>query len=84
MKTLLQDRTIIADAVAEFIETIHQKYPGIKTKTLPPIEDEDFAIELAVPQAVSPGEVEAWSHAECIRLEDKYEVYILPLLAKNQ
>ncbi len=81
MKTLAKDNALLADAVAELIENLHQKYPGIKTKTIPQIEDEDFTIEVAVPPLFSVEEVETECHMECIRLEDKYDVYILPLVA---
>ncbi|MEK6681577.1 MAG: hypothetical protein AABY79_06385 [Nitrospirota bacterium] len=83
MKTLLQDKGLLADAVAELIESLHQKYPGIKTKTVPPIEDEDFAIEVIAPPSLSLDEVETECQKECIRLEDKYNVYILPLVVQK-
>ena len=71
MKTLLQDKGSLADAVAELIENLHQKYPGIKTKTVQPIEDEDFAIEVIAPLSFSLEEVETVCQKECIRLEGK-------------
>ena len=69
--------------MAELIENLHQKYPGIRTKTIPQIEDEDFTIEVAVSPSFSLEEVEAGCHKECIRLEDKYDVYILPLVVQK-
>ncbi len=83
MKTLLQNKGLLADAVAELIENLHQKYPGIKTKTVPPIEDEDFAIEVIAPPSFSLEEVETECQKECIMLEDKYNVYILPLVVQK-
>jgi hypothetical protein len=83
MKTLLQDKGLVADAVAELIENLHQKYPGIKTKTVPQIEEEDFAIEVVVPTSFSLEEIETETQKECIRLEDKYNVYILPLVVQK-
>jgi hypothetical protein len=77
------DKTLLADAVAELIEALHQKYPGIKTKPPPPIEDEDFTIEVEVPSQLSLEEVESECHKECIRLEDKYDIYILPLVKQK-
>ena len=71
MKTLAMGKTLLTDAVAEFIESLHQKFPGIITRKISQIEDEDFAIEVAVPSSYSLEEAEAWSHKECIRLEDK-------------
>lgn len=83
MKTLAKDKSLLADAVAELIENLHQKYPAIKTKTISQIEDEDFTIEVTVPLTLSAEEVEAGCHEECIRLEDKYDVYILPLVTSK-
>lgn len=83
MKTLVKDKSSLVDAVAELIESLHQKYPGIKTKNVQPIEDEDFAIEVIAPLAFSLEEVETECQKECIRLEDKYNVYILPLVVQK-
>lgn len=81
MKTSIIDMTLLADAVAELIENLHQRYPGIKTKTISQIEDEDFTIEVTIPPALTAEEVETGCQEECIRLEDKYDVYILPLVS---
>ncbi len=83
MKTLLKDNVLLADTVAELVENLHQKYPGIRTKPIPQIEDEDFTIEIIAPDSFSLEEVEKTSHEECIRLEDKYDVYVLPLVVKE-
>jgi len=79
----MSDKTLLADAVAELIEALHQKYPGIKTKPTPPVEDEDFTIEIEVPPQFSLEEVELESHKECIKLEDKYNIYMLPLVKRK-
>lgn len=84
MKTLTTDRTILADAVAELIGKLHHNFPGIKTKTVPSLEDEDLAIEIDVPPSFQPDDVDSWCQKECIRLEDKYDVYILPLVAQRR
>ena len=83
MKTVMSEKALLADSVAELIEALHQKYPGIKTKPTPTIEDEDFTIEIEVPPQFSLEEVELESHKECIRLEDKYNTYILPLVRRK-
>jgi len=84
MKAAISDKVLLADAVAELIENLHLKYPGIGTKPIPQIEDEDFAIEVEVPPQFSLEEVELESHKECIRLEDKYDVYILPVVMQRK
>ncbi len=83
MKAAASNKTLLADAVAELIEALHQKYPGIKTKPILPVEDEDFTIEVEVPPQLSLEEVELESHKECIRLEDKYDIYMLPLVTRK-
>jgi len=83
MKALLKDKVLLGDAIAELIENLYKNYPGIKIKTIPVIEDEDLAIEVAVPSRFSPEEVEDGCHKECIKIEDKYNVYILPLVVKQ-
>lgn len=84
MKAATNDRILLADAVAELIEALHQKYRGIKTKPTPPVEDEDFTIEIEVPPQFSLEEVESECHKECINLEDRYNVYILPLVMQRE
>ena len=83
MKAMASNSVLLADAVAELIENLHRKYPGIRTKPIPQIEDEDFTIEVNVPNSLSLEEVEAECHKECISLEDKYNVYILPLVVQK-
>lgn len=82
MKAAVSDKVLLADAVAELVEYLH-KYPGIRTRPIPPVEDEDLAIEVEVPTSLSSEAVETECHKECIRLEDKYDVYILPLVAQT-
>lgn len=82
MKAVVSDKVLLADAVAELVEYLHIKHPGIRTRPIPTIEDEDFAIEVEVQDSLSAGDVETECHKECIRLEDKYGVYILPLMVQ--
>ncbi|MBI5141360.1 MAG: hypothetical protein HZA20_04105 [Nitrospirae bacterium] len=84
MKVAVSDNLQIADAVAELVEHLHIKYPGIRTKPVPSIEDEDFALEVEVPDSYELDTVEVECHLECIALEDKYGVYILPLVKQHR
>jgi len=84
MKVAAIDTIVLADAVADLVESLHQKYPGIRTKPVPPIEDEDFALEIEAPESFSTAAVEEDCQKECIRLEDKYSVYILPLVVQKK
>ena len=84
MKTATNDRTTLADAIAELVEHLHRHFPGIKTKTVPPLEDEDIAIEIEAPPQFQSDDVEAWCQKKCISLEDKYDIYILPLVLQKR
>lgn len=83
MKAVASGSVLLADAVAELIENLHRKYPGVRTKSIPQIEDEDFTIEVNVPPSFSLEDAETECHKECIRLEDKYDVYILPMVMQK-
>jgi len=53
-------------------------YPGISIKPIPSFEDEDFTFEIAVPRDLSIDEVLKACHEECIKVEDEYDLFILP------
>lgn len=77
MKVALQEKSTLAEAVADLIEELHHKFSGIKTQSIIPYEDEDFAIEVTIPTAYNAESVEKECNEKCIELEDKYDVYIL-------
>lgn len=68
----------LAEAVAKFVDALHHLYPGINIKPIARIEDEDFTFEIAVPRELSFDEVLEACHKECIKVEDEYDLYILP------
>ena len=68
----------LAEAVAKFVDALHHMYPGIKIKPIASFEDEDFTFEIAVPKDLSIDEVMETSHKECIKVEDEYDLFILP------
>ena len=39
----------LAEAVATLVEKIHQSFPGVSTRPIPPYEDEDFTLEVRIP-----------------------------------
>lgn len=43
-----QDKRL-AEAVAVFIEAIHQEVPAAAMRPLPPYDDEDFTLEVQIP-----------------------------------
>jgi hypothetical protein len=68
----------LAEAVALFVERIHQYHPGVKTSPVSVYEDEDFAIEVLIPPELDKDEALDACLKECIRIEDQHDVYILP------
>jgi hypothetical protein len=72
------DKKKVAEAVALFVERIHQLYPGVRTVPISVYEDEDFAIEVFIPPELDKDEARDVCLKECIRIEDEHEVYILP------
>jgi hypothetical protein len=68
----------LAEAVAKFVDALHHMYPGIKIKPIASFEDEDFTFEIAVPGNLSIGEVLEACHKQCIKVEDEYDLFILP------
>ena len=68
----------LAEAVAKFVDSLHHMYPGIDIKPIAGFEDEDFTFEIAVPSGLSIDEVLEACHKECIKVEDEYDLFILP------
>ena len=68
----------LAEAATKFVDSLHHMYPGIKIKPIASFEDEDFTFEIAVPKELSLEEVLETSHKECIKMEDEFDLFILP------
>ena len=68
----------LAEAVAKFVDAIHHIYSGIKIKPIASFKDEDFTFEIAVPGDLPIDEVLEVCHKECIKVEDEYDLFILP------
>ena len=68
----------LAEAVTKFVDALHHMYPGINIKPLDSFEDEDFTFEIKVPRDLSIEEVLEACHKECIKVEDEYDLFILP------
>lgn len=68
----------LAEAVAKFVDALHHMYAGISIRPIAGIEDEDFTFEIIVPRDISIDEVLEASHKECIKVEDEYDLFILP------
>ena len=68
----------LAEAAAKFVDAVHRLYPGINVRPIASFEDEDFTFEVAVPKNLSVDEVLEACHRECIKVEDEYDLFILP------
>jgi len=68
----------LAEAVAKFVDALHHIYPGIDVRPISNFEDEDFTFQIAVPGDLSIEEVLEACHKECIKVEDEYDLFILP------
>jgi hypothetical protein len=68
----------LAKAVAKFVNAVHRLYPGINVRPIASFEDEDFTFEVAIPKDLSVDEVLEACHKECIKVEDEYDLFILP------
>ena len=68
----------LAEAVTELVDFLHHKFPGITIKSIPKYEDEDFTFEITIPKDFPIDQVEETCHIECIKTEDKYDLFILP------
>ena len=70
----------LAEAVTSLVDSLHRKFPGVKIKSIPAYEDEDFTFEITIPQGLPIDQVEKESHLACmcIKAEDEYDIFILP------
>jgi len=68
----------LAEAVTILVDSLHRKFPGVKIKSTPAYEDEDFTFEITIPQGLPIDQVEKESHLACIKAEDEYDIFILP------
>ena len=68
----------LAKAVTRFVDALHHIYSGIEIRPVPNYEDEDFTFEITIPKSLSIDEVLETCHKECIKVEDEYDLFILP------
>jgi hypothetical protein len=68
----------LAEAITSFVDSLHRKFPGVKIKSIPAYEDEDFTFEITIPRGYPIDQVEKESHLACIKAEDEYDIFILP------
>ena len=68
----------LAEAVTKLVDSLHHKYPRIMIKPIFNYEDEDSTFEIAIPKDLPIDQVEEMCHTECIKIEDEYDLFILP------
>ncbi|NJL59172.1 MAG: hypothetical protein HC887_05520 [Desulfobacteraceae bacterium] len=66
------------EAFTNLADSLKKYYLGIRVRSVFPYEDEDFVVEITIPGFLSKEEISDMSHKECIRIEDEYDVFILP------
>ena len=76
-QTLINNKSL-AEAVTKMVNSLHSNYPGIKVVPISNYEDEDFTVEIIIPKDLSIDQVEETCHQECIKIEDEYDLFILP------
>lgn len=78
MPETMSNEKSLAQAVTELVDALHHKFSGITIKSIPKYEDEDFTFEITIPKDVPIDQVEETCNIECIKTEDKYDLFILP------
>ena len=68
----------LAEAVTKLVDSLHHKYPRIMINPISNYEDEDFTFEITIPKDLPIDQVEETCHMECIKIEDEYDLFILP------
>ena len=68
----------LAEAVTKVMNSMYNQYQGLQIKPVPKYEDEDFTVEVTIPLHLSINKVEEAFHKECIKVEDEYDLFILP------
>ncbi len=74
----------LAEAVTKFVHSLHHIYSGINIKPISNYEDEDLTFEIRIPKNLSIDQVLETCHKECIKVEDEYDLFILPHVIYEQ
>jgi hypothetical protein len=78
MSVVGQQEKSLAEAVALFVEAIHQAFPAVSTRQIPPYEDEDFTLEVRIPPDLDRDTVLNTCIRHALELEDRFGFIILP------
>ena len=72
-----QDKRL-AEAVALFVEAIHQTFPAVVTRPIPPYDDEDFTLEVRIPAGMDLDVVLNACLQQALELKQRFGFVILP------
>ena len=67
----------LAEAMAIMVEKIHRSFPGVSTHPIPPYEDEDFTLEVKIPESMDRDEVMNACIQHAMDIEDTFGFTIL-------
>jgi hypothetical protein len=67
----------LAEAVAILVENIHRSFPAVSTHPIPTYEDEDFALEVKIPEGMDRDMVMNGCIQHAMRIEDAFGFIIL-------
>ncbi len=84
MPETMQVEKTLAEATTKFVDVLHHIYSGIKISPIANYEDEDFTFEITIPKNLSIDDVLETCHKECIKVEDEYDLFILPKVVYEQ
>jgi hypothetical protein len=68
----------LAEAVALFVEALHQAFPTVVTLPIAPYDDEDFTLEVRLPAGLDRDTVLNACLQQAWELEQRFGVVILP------
>ena len=78
MSVVQQQEKRLAEAVALFIEAIHQAFPAVATRPISPYDDEDFTLEVRIPEGMDRDEVMNACMQQSLEIEEQFGFVILP------
>ena len=77
MSVLEQKEKSLAEAVARLIAEIHDAFPTVSTRPIPPYEDEDFTLEVKIQVGMDREQVMDECIRSALRMEDQFGFSIL-------
>lgn len=76
--------TSLTQAAASFVDALHHLYAGISVQPISRYEDEDLTLQITIPTILSRDQVLDTCHREYLKIEDEYEVFLLPVVVYAQ